>query len=177
MNTSITKQIAELKDYAKAHGLDIRFRNTPNNMGDFCIFIYDKNFRESYTVGFDGSYDNTEELNFEDCLKSAYRWIDKRDNRFIFRDGHWQYGRYHFIVWKNHTGIDSKHYLTIKDADKAGASYVKKGYAVVCFDQTPSGKSALVKIYGDHERHCNEYMIRQIRRFKYRNGEYGTINK
>jgi len=168
----IIKQINELKKVAKEHGLTVRFRNTPNEQGDFCIFIYDKNFRESYAVGYDGDW-NSECISFESCLRMAYKWIEKRDKRFTFRDGRWQYGRYHFIIWRDGRSSDNEHYLTIEDADEAAADYVKQGYAVVCYDQEPSGRSKLAKVYGDHERHCNDYVKKSIRIFKYNRGDYG----
>ena len=57
------------------------------------------------------------------------------------------------------------------------ADYVKQGYAVVCYDQEPSGRSKLAKVYGDHERHCNDYVKKSIRIFKYNNGDYGPVRK
>lgn len=176
MAKNIDKQIGELRKVAKEHGLEIRFRSTPNDQGCFCIFIYDKNFRKSYAVGYDGNT-GINGLDFESCLKSAYNWIEKRDKRFIFRDGRWQYGRYHIIIWKDQTSSDREHYLSIEDADKAAADYMKKGYAVVCYDQDPSGRSKLAKVYGDHERHCNDYVKKSIRIFKYNNGDYGPVRK
>ena len=35
-------EIKKLKEYAKEHGLEIRFRDHTTPLGDFCIFIYDK---------------------------------------------------------------------------------------------------------------------------------------
>jgi hypothetical protein len=177
MATNIDKQISELRKVAKEHGLEVRFRNTPNEQGDFCIYIYDKNFRESYAVGYDGDNNGDYGLSFDNCLKMAYKWIDKRDKRFIFREGRWQYGHYHFIIWRDQTSSDREHYLTIEDADRAAADYVKQGYAVVCYDQEPSGRSKLAKVYGNHERHCNDYVKKSIRIFKYNNGDYGPVRK
>lgn len=161
---TIDNQINELKQVAKAHGLEIRFRNHKTDQGDFCIFIYDRqNFRQSYAVGYDGDWQG-QSVSFDKCLKSAYNWIERRDKRFIFRDGRWQYGHFHFIVWKDGDGSDREHYLTIGDADKAAAEYMKQGYCVVCYDQEPTGKSRLAKVYGDYERHTNDYVRNQIKK-------------
>ena len=164
MKTTVLQQISELKQYAKAHGLDVRFRDHKTDQGDFCIFIYDRdNFRKSYAVGFDGDW-QSKAVPFDKCLKSAYRWIDKRDKRFTLRDGRWQYGRYHFIIWKDGNGQDCAHYLTTEDADKAAAEYMAQGYAVACYDQTPEGKSRPAKFYGNIQRHANDYVRKQAAR-------------
>jgi hypothetical protein len=86
----ITTEINKLKAVAKENGLEIRFRNHTTNMGDFCIFIYDKSVRKSYMVGFDGNW-NSKKLTFNVCLRSAYNWIEKRDKRYIKCNGKWQY--------------------------------------------------------------------------------------
>ena len=73
----IDKKIAELKAYAKKHGMEVRFRNHRTNQGDFCIFIYDRSFRpRSYAVGFDGDYESCGGTDFGKCLKQAYKEID-----------------------------------------------------------------------------------------------------
>lgn len=86
----ITAEINKLKTIAKENGLEVRFRNHTTNMGDFCIFIYDKSVRKSYMVGFDGNW-NSKKLIFNVCLRSAYKWIEKRDKRYIKPNGRWQY--------------------------------------------------------------------------------------
>lgn len=86
----ITTDINKLKDIAKENGLEVRFRNHTTNMGDFCIFIYDKSVRKSYMVGFDGNWDS-KVVPFNVCLHSAYNWIEKRDKRYIKCNGKWQY--------------------------------------------------------------------------------------
>ena len=86
----IRLEIDKLRDVAKANGLGIRFRDHKTNMGDFCIFIYDKSVRKSYMVGFDGSWTN-KSLSFESCLRMAYKWIEKRDKRFEKVNGKWIY--------------------------------------------------------------------------------------
>jgi hypothetical protein len=150
MKKNIVISIDALKAYAKEHGLTVRFRDKKTDQGDFCIFIYDKNFRESYAVGYDGTYNSQYGCTLDDCIKSAYKWIDKRDKRFIFRDGKWQYGRYHFILWKDKKSWDKEHYLTAEDADTAAAAYVVQGYAVVCYLTSPTDNSyELFKTYGD----------------------------
>ena len=172
MEKSIEQQINELKKVAKENGLEVRFRSTANEQGDFCIYMYDKSYRKSYATGFDGDW-NSKVINFDNCLKSAYAWIKNRDKRFIYRDGRWQYGRYHFIIWKDKQGSDMDHYLTIDDVEKAAKEYQAQGYCVVCYDETPEGRSHLAHVYGDYERHCNDYVKKRIRIFKYNRGDYG----
>ena len=89
MNT-IKAKINELKVIAKANGLKVRFRDHKTNQGDFCIFIYDKSVRESYIVGYDGDWKG-ETIDFDCCLRQAYRWIENRDKRFEKVDGKWIY--------------------------------------------------------------------------------------
>jgi hypothetical protein len=89
MNT-IEAKIKELKAAAKANGLDVRFRNHRTEQGDFCIFIYDKTFRKTYAVGFDGNW-KSDTTDFDFCLRQAYRWIERRDKRFEKVDGKWIY--------------------------------------------------------------------------------------
>ena len=159
--------INELRKKAAEQGLRIRFRDTPTEHGDFCIFVYDPTFRPGYAVGFDGDW-HGEGVSFDQCLASACYWIEKRDKRFTFRDGRWQYGHYHFIVWKDRDGRDMNYYLTIEDADKAAAEYVRQGCCVVCYDEPPSGKSTLAKVYGDYDRHVNDYVKRKIMRWAFK---------
>jgi hypothetical protein len=89
----ITTEINKLKTVAKENGLEVRFRNHTTNMGDFCIFIYDKSVRKSYMVCFDGYWNSNLqiELTFNACLRSAYHWIEKRDKRYIKSNGRWWY--------------------------------------------------------------------------------------
>ena len=157
------EKIELLRKEAEKQGLKIRFRKTPTDQGDFCIFIYDPSFRKGYAVGFDG--DNTGEgVSFDQCLSSAYRWLEKRDKRFILRDDRWQYGRYHFVLWKDGNGKDSDHYLTIDDADKAAEIFVSQGYCVVCYDQNPNGTYTFLKVYGDYNLHCNDFVKNLIKK-------------
>lgn len=86
----ITTEIKKLKAIAKKNGLEVRFHNHNTNAGDFCIFIYDKSVRKSYMVGFDG-YWGSKTLPFDVCLRSAYKWIEKRDKRYTKVDGMWVY--------------------------------------------------------------------------------------
>lgn len=83
------KAIADLKQLAIQHGCKIRFQNHRTNAGDFCIFIYDKSFRNSYAVGFDGSYDS-KCCDFEACVNSAKQWLEHRDKRFVKVNGVWK---------------------------------------------------------------------------------------
>jgi hypothetical protein len=87
MNVEI--EIQKLKQHAKEHGLKVRFRDHTTPSGDFCIFIYDKTYRNSYAVGFDGCW-GLSNISFDKCLKSAYNWIDKRDKRFEKINGVWK---------------------------------------------------------------------------------------
>lgn len=85
-------EIQRLKQHAKKHGLEIRFRDHTTPQGDFCIFIYDKSFRRSYAVGFDGCWGvgKSNPCSFETCVQSAYNWIEKRDKRFELINGVWE---------------------------------------------------------------------------------------
>lgn len=89
----IKSEIEKLKKVAKENGLDVRFRDHKTNQGDFCIFIYDKSFRKTYAVGFDGLWGIVEysRLSFKSCLENAYNWIEKRDKRFKKVNGKWIY--------------------------------------------------------------------------------------
>ena len=166
MKQNVSKQIEKLKQAAKAQGLQVRFRDHKTDQGDFCIFIYDRaNFRKSYAVGYDGDWEGAG-VGFEKCLKSAYNWLQRRDKRFTFRGGRWQYGHYHFIVWKDGEGSDRDHYLTVEDADKAASELTRQGYCVVCYDQQPEGNSQVFKVYGDYECHTNDYVKKSIRNSK-----------
>ena len=84
-------EINKLKKVAKENGLEVRFHGHRTNMGDFCIFIYDKSVRKSYMVGFDGLWGIVEHsrLSFKSCLEKAYNWIDKRDKRYTKVDNRW----------------------------------------------------------------------------------------
>ena len=86
----ITIEINKLKAVAKDNGLEVRFHDHKTNMGDFCIFIYDKSVRKSYMVCFDGSWvSNTSP--FDVCLRLAYNWIEKRDKRYTKVNDNWKY--------------------------------------------------------------------------------------
>lgn len=61
-----------IRNYAKEHGLSIRFRNGKDN--EFTIFIYDKSKSNRYIIGFDGSRTATT-YNLEYCCKQAYKFI------------------------------------------------------------------------------------------------------
>jgi len=87
---SVANKIKGLKETAKENGLEVRFHNHKTNMGDFCIFIYDKSVRNSYMVGFDGNW-NSKYLSFEICLKDAYKWIKNRDKRYRKVNSKWIY--------------------------------------------------------------------------------------
>lgn len=86
----IELEIKKLKETAKKNGLEVRFHDHKTNMGDFCIFIYDKSVRKSYIVGYDGNW-NSEVVPFNVCLRSAYHWIENRDKRYTKVDGRWKY--------------------------------------------------------------------------------------
>ena len=88
----VIAKINKLKAVAKENGLEVRFHDHKTNMGDFCIFIYDKSVRKSYMVGFDGDWNSkNKKLTFNVCLRSAYNWIEKRDKRYTKVDGKWVY--------------------------------------------------------------------------------------
>lgn len=64
--------LAFIRNYAKEHGLSIRFRNGKYN--EFTIFIYDKSKSNRYIVGFDGSR-VSQTHNLEYCCNQAYKFI------------------------------------------------------------------------------------------------------
>lgn len=64
--------LAFIRNYAKEHGLSIRFRNGKDN--EFTIFIYDKSKSNNYIIGFDGSRTATT-CNLEYCCNQAYKFI------------------------------------------------------------------------------------------------------
>lgn len=67
----VAKKIKELRKYAADAGMQIRFKTYPDNFNTFCIFIYDRSFREhSYAVAYDGCFDC--DGDFDKCLKQAY---------------------------------------------------------------------------------------------------------
>ena len=86
----ITIEINKLKAVGKDNGLEVRFHDHKTNMGDFCIFIYDKSVRKSYMVGFDGSW-GSKTSPFDVCLHLAYNWIEKRDKRYTKVNDNWKY--------------------------------------------------------------------------------------
>lgn len=114
----IEKQIRELKDYAKSKGLSVRFRNRKTDQGDFCIFIYDKNFRKSYAVGFDGSWDDP--VYFDQCLSMAYDWIANRDDRFVLVEGKWFYKRF---LLTTTDGSCNDYFISFNEAKKTARIY------------------------------------------------------
>lgn len=131
----IEKQIRELKEYAKSKGLSVRFRNHKTDLGDFCIFIYDKNFRKIYAVGFDGSWDNPGD--FDQCLSMAYDWIDHRDHRFELVGGKWVYKRF---LLTSPTVSPNDYCMTIEDAGALATKYKNEGHTrIACFDTGADG--------------------------------------
>jgi hypothetical protein len=84
----IRAEINKLKAVAKENGLEVRFRDHKTNQGDFCIFIYDKSFCKTYAVGFDGNW-KSDTTDFGFCLRQAYNWIEKRDERYTKVDNRW----------------------------------------------------------------------------------------
>ena len=89
MSVNVNDSIADLKLLAIQYGCKIRFQNHRTNAGDFCIFIYDKSFRNSYAVGFDGNYDS-KCCDFEKCVAQAKHWLEHRDKRFVKVNGAWK---------------------------------------------------------------------------------------
>ena len=71
----VKQKIKELRKYAADANMQIRFKTYPDNFNTFCIFIYDRSFKEhTYAVSFDGTFDS--DGDFDDCLKQAYDQID-----------------------------------------------------------------------------------------------------
>lgn len=90
MYEMVKQEIANLKALAVKYGCQIRFRNSPTYAGDFCIYIYDKSFRKSYAVGYDGYYDSQyPTLSFKNCVEQAKNWLIHRDKRFKRVNGAW----------------------------------------------------------------------------------------
>ena len=83
----VNLKIKELKKVAKSNGLEVTFHNHRTSAGDFCIFIYDKSIRNGYLVGYDGNWDGN--ASFNQCVTSAYHWIENRDKRFKKVNGKW----------------------------------------------------------------------------------------
>lgn len=82
--------LEELTELANQDNLIIKFREykSRNHSGDdFTIFIYDKNVRKSYLVGFDGSW-NESHYNFHYCYEQAKGWIEKYINDESFRNNY-----------------------------------------------------------------------------------------
>lgn len=65
-----------MKELAKNHKLEVRFRDKAMPSEDFCIFIYDKRVQKSAIVGFDGSWNGIAELNFARCYQEAVDFIE-----------------------------------------------------------------------------------------------------
>ena len=69
------KKLYALYDFGGENGLKVKVRCVPNMVcGDFTIFIYDKRVKDSYMVGFDGSFDS-EKLSFDYCVAQSFVWI------------------------------------------------------------------------------------------------------
>lgn len=80
IGTESAKRLYALYDFAEENGLKVKVRTYPNDCGDFCIFIYDKEVKSSYMVGFDGDFD-IDGLTIDDCIDMSFEWI--RDYRKI----------------------------------------------------------------------------------------------
>ena len=140
-----------MREFAKQHGLTIKFRSYPSNAGDFCIYIYDKKFRDGYIVGFDGS-NVSHTANLDSCIRMAYKWIVGRDRRFAKdAQGNWLYKPYNVCYWKdNYTNGGQLTFLKMEDAEKAAQAKYEEGYTsvnIVDID-IKTGKSKLLKEYG-----------------------------
>ena len=61
------------------------------------------------------------------------------------------------------------YYLTLADADRAAEEYVRQGCCVVCYYEEPScGMGRLAKVYGDYDRHTNDYVRRSIMKWAFK---------
>ena len=72
--------VNNLREYAKAHGLKLVFRNVTTNAGDFCFFIYKPGFEgyhTRYLIGYDGYWGEpiTSNTSFEKCWDDAHKFI------------------------------------------------------------------------------------------------------
>lgn len=59
---------------AEEKGLKLIFRNRNTNTGDFTFFIYDKDVKKSYLVGFDGYWNS--DPSFDKCLEMTKKFIE-----------------------------------------------------------------------------------------------------
>lgn len=77
MEKYYTNSIKNIKDYANKLGYKVVFRDSPNNCGDFCFFIYKKGLVGRYLVGFDGYWDvpASDRCSFDNCWESVHNWI------------------------------------------------------------------------------------------------------
>lgn len=66
-------ELTKLRKYAKENGFKVIARESKDNNGDFCIFIYKP--REShYSIGFNGNL-YEKEFHLHRCIRQAYRYI------------------------------------------------------------------------------------------------------
>lgn len=71
----VKQKIKELRKYAADADMRIMIKTYPDKFNTFCIFIYDRRFRDhTYAVGYDGCFDS--DGDFDKCLKQAYDEID-----------------------------------------------------------------------------------------------------
>lgn len=78
MDKYYKNSIRNIKDYADKLGFKVVFRDSPNNCGDFCFFIYKKGvIGQRYLVGFDGYWDATgsDPCSFDSCWEAVHQYI------------------------------------------------------------------------------------------------------
>ena len=80
---NITNVINYLKETAKNKGLEVKFRDSKTNAGDFTIFIYDKSINKNYLIGFDGYWNvkPDDDISFNNCAKMAEKYINDYKNK------------------------------------------------------------------------------------------------
>lgn len=67
-----------LEAFAKMNGLAVKVKVKEGGpTGDFTVFIYDKNVKKSYMVGFDGTFDGYGKLTFDYCVNQGVMWLNK----------------------------------------------------------------------------------------------------
>ena len=66
-------ELTRLRKYAKENGFKVIARESKDNNGDFCIFIYEAG-KNSYSIGFDGNRYG-KEFHLDHCIRQAYSYI------------------------------------------------------------------------------------------------------
>lgn len=71
-----SKKLYSLEELAESNGLIVKVRTFSTDCSDFCIFIYDKNVKSSYMVGFDGCFNSRYGMTIDYCIFQSVKWIE-----------------------------------------------------------------------------------------------------